>query len=502
MKMPFARVRVPARSRAMRVKAPPGTSAVVVGGGIAGLSAATVLAERGVVVTVVEREPYLGGRAGAWSERLGDGTRFEMERGFHAFFRQYYNLRELFRRFDPALSFLTPLPDYPLLGPNGARESFAGLARLPVLNVASLVRRSASLRVRDLPRVSVRSAVEMLAFDGERTYERWDGTSARDYLDSLRFPSHARQMLFDVFSHSFFNPEEQLSAAELLMSFHFYFMGNPEGLVFDVAADAFSTAIWSKLRAHLEALGVTFRLGERAERVVAGVRHRVELTSGEALEADACVLALDVEALRSLVAASASLGDRVWRDGVAALEVTRPFATWRLWLDRPCAPDRAAFAGTTGVGLLDNISLYERFEAESRAWSERHGGSVVELHAYAIPGGLDESSIKRDLLAGLHALYPETREARVRDERYLVRRDCPAFAPGSWRARPGVATPIPRLALAGDFVRTEVPCALMERAATTGFEAASHVLGSWGVREEPLWSVPPRGILAPLRAVS
>ncbi|WP_139821183.1 FAD-dependent oxidoreductase, partial [Mycobacterium xenopi] len=36
--------------------------AVVVGAGIAGLAAATGLAERGVTVDVIERQPYLGGR--------------------------------------------------------------------------------------------------------------------------------------------------------------------------------------------------------------------------------------------------------------------------------------------------------------------------------------------------------------------------------------------------------------------------------------------------------
>ena len=30
-----------------------------------------------------------------------------MNRGFHAFFRQYYNLRDLLRRIDPGLSMLT-----------------------------------------------------------------------------------------------------------------------------------------------------------------------------------------------------------------------------------------------------------------------------------------------------------------------------------------------------------------------------------------------------------
>ena len=37
-----------------------------------------------------------------------------MSRGFHAFFRQYYNLRTLLRRVDPALRCCAPVADYPL----------------------------------------------------------------------------------------------------------------------------------------------------------------------------------------------------------------------------------------------------------------------------------------------------------------------------------------------------------------------------------------------------
>ena len=48
---------------------------VVVGAGIAGLAAATGLAERGVAVDLIERQPYLGGRVGGWTERLSDGCR-------------------------------------------------------------------------------------------------------------------------------------------------------------------------------------------------------------------------------------------------------------------------------------------------------------------------------------------------------------------------------------------------------------------------------------------
>src|SRR3954453_18311062 len=87
---------------------------LVVGGGIAGIAAAAGLAERGVQVGLIEKNEQLGGRVRSWpvSTEAGDLT---MSRGFHAFFRQYYNLRALLRRVDPALSRLTAVPDYPMV---------------------------------------------------------------------------------------------------------------------------------------------------------------------------------------------------------------------------------------------------------------------------------------------------------------------------------------------------------------------------------------------------
>src|SRR5690606_2012717 len=68
--------------------------------------------------------------------------------------------------------------------------------------------------------------------------------------------------------------------------------------------------------------------------------------------------------------------------------------------------------------------------------------------------------------------------------------------------RPGVATPHPWLVLAGDLVRTDLPVALMERAATTGFQAANALLARWGVRGHPLWTGPRAGRSAILRAAA
>ena len=148
-----------------------------------------------------------------------------------------------------------------------------------------------------------------------------------------------------------------------------------------------------------------------------------------------------------------------------------------------------------GIGILVNISVYEQLEDESQAWASRTGGSVVELHAYAVHPELSERAVREDLLRGLHAFYPETAHATILEERYLVRRDCPGFRPGSGADRPGVATDDPNLVLAGDYLKTEFPCALMEKAAATGFLAANRLLAE-DAAHEPLFSVPPRGLLA------
>ncbi|MGB9226875.1 FAD-dependent oxidoreductase, partial [Mycobacterium sp.] len=240
---------------------------VVVGGGIAGLAAAAGLAERGVDVDVVERCDYLGGRVGGWPETLTDGSPAAMNRGFHAFFRQYYNLRALLRRADPGLSALTAVEDYPLIDAAGRRDTFRGLPRTPPLNALAFALRSPTFRWRDLMRLDAKAAAPLVAVSVPETNLRLDDRDAGAFLRDINFPDAARHLAFEVFARSFFERPEALSAGELATMFHIYFLGSSEGLIFDVANANFDVALWNPLCAYLQGRGVRFHTGVTVEGV-------------------------------------------------------------------------------------------------------------------------------------------------------------------------------------------------------------------------------------------
>src|SRR6185436_14285100 len=98
-------------------------SAIVVGGGLAGMVVARELALRGWRVTLLERTKRLGGKAGS---DLKNGRR--VEHGYHVFPKWYPNVRAILERLDVKLidfdryHFLRP-GEYPrrvtVLGPSG-----------------------------------------------------------------------------------------------------------------------------------------------------------------------------------------------------------------------------------------------------------------------------------------------------------------------------------------------------------------------------------------------
>jgi isorenieratene synthase len=480
---------------------PAGTEAVVVGGGIAGVSAAVVLAERGVSVTLLEAAPTLGGRLGAWPHTLPDGTEQVVEHGFHAFFRHYYTWRDVLRRLDPQLGFLRPVGGYPVLSRTWPPEDLTGLPAAPPLNLLALFARSPSLGLRDLLGSDSDLASQLLAYDRDATTGRFDDVPAAEFLASLGMSDRAQAMLFEAFARSFFAQPGALSAAELIAMFHYYFLGNPEGIGFDAPDTDYLTCIWAPFAAYLDKHGADVRTATPARSLAPteGHRWRVE-TDGGALTTRHLVLATEPGALRDVFAASPDAADAAPRLAAKAarVSVAPPFAVTRLWLDRDVAPERPTFSAVSREPTLDSVTVYSRLERPSAQWAERTGGSVVELHSYACTAPDVDAATAR-MRAELAALWPEFADARVVHRQQRMEATAPTFPPGGAGTRPAPAGEARGIRVAGDHVETPFLSGLMERASASGVLAANDVLAEVGAGPEPIRGVPQRGLLAGLR---
>jgi isorenieratene synthase len=165
-------------------------------------------------------------------------------------------------------------------------------------------------------------------------------------------------------------------------------------------------------------------------------------------------------------------------------------------MDQPSGSGLPGFVIVDKKELLDSITFVHRVEESSAVWAARSGGSVLELHCYAVPDGVRDSEIMDIMKGELFDYLPELRRAGIVGEHLQVNRNFTAFHTGMRAQRPCVETEDPRLVLAGDWTALPVPAMLMEAAVTSGLAAANAILRQEGVREEPVYSVPLRGLLA------
>ncbi len=468
---------------------------VVLGAGLAGLGAATLLAERGFAVTLLEKNRYLGGKVGAWNDVADDGESVPVEHGFHAFFRHYYNLDDWLSSLGVRQR-LRAIEDYVIFARDGRRHRFAGVDTTPVLNLVSLGLHGL-YRFRDVLQERTSSRLEaFLRYDPATTPGRWDGTSYARFADDADLPADLR-LVFSTFARAFFADEDRISMAALIRSFHFYYLSHDHGLAYDYVQGSYTTELLAPIQAALDRLGVATRLGVGVRAIEGGPgAWTVVPDEGEPLGPFAhVVLATNVAAAAAIAAASPALAAAAPRLP-AALAATRSgqrYAVLRLWVEGPVSVDEPVFVVTERARALDAIAFVDRTDADAQAWAEAHRGAVIEAHCYAVPDDLADDAVGPAIEAELREQIPTL--GRIVRRHLQLRNDFTAFHVGLYAERPEVTTAASGLWCAGDWVALPFPAMLMEAAHASGRLAANAIAAAHGVRGAPVWSVPPTGFL-------
>ncbi|MEL6185065.1 MAG: FAD-dependent oxidoreductase [Myxococcota bacterium] len=466
-------------------------TAAVVGAGLAGFAAAHTLAKRGFSVTLFEKNAHLGGKLGSWTVDGPDGERLPVSHGYHAFFRNYYNLRRFLAEVGADRHF-APISDYLCMRASGNHFSFGKMEQTPILNMLHLAD-TGLYNFKEIYLTPARNHMGIfMEYDVDITPAKYDGTSFVEFAEKAHIPEGLK-LAFNIFSRAFFADEDRLSMAELLKSFHFYYLSNDHGLVYDYPTKDYQASMLGPIVEALESHGVQLRPGTPIERI----ERRGDGLTIHGEHFDHAVIATDVVGTRRIVEASPGL---VLPDAEARLTQLRPgqsYAVLRVWIDKDPTEDTPVFVITDRVKVLDAVAIYHRVEDEARDWAQKHGGGVIELHCYALPDGVeDEAEIRSLLLEELPAFFPSLEGMEIRFEWMQVETNFTAFHVGMDAQRPRVEDGGDRLSFAGDWVKLPFPAMLMEAAASSGVVAANRALSAEGVQEEPVYSVPPRGLLA------
>jgi 15-cis-phytoene desaturase len=437
---------------------------VVVGGGLAGLSAAFALAEGGLVVVVLERAERLGGRASGSVDPISGCP---IDTGPHVFLPSYRTVLGLLRgigahnrvRFgvEPAIRLV--LADGHVVTPSRLLPASASL--LPALV------RDRALSAVDV--VSNGAAALLGRLAGEAGFLFADRFTGADLLGALGVTATSRRRLWDPLARAMLGCGLDACSGGSLLRFCALAMRHghmPMGVADCNLTELFGPGIAARVRAAGGSV--------RTRQEVTGIRPRStgswRIESNEAtIDARAVIVATPPDAANRLLAGA----------GIAIPDLEPvDYVSVMLWLDRRVSSSPTVFTRIGEPPLL-----------KRDVFVLSHLGSLIGAnHAFAASPPDDDAGLVRRTLADLEAVVPCARGAVV-VRHHLTHTRGASFRqlPGFERGRPAQRTPARGLYLAGDWTATDAPPS-MESAARSGALAAAALVrdragGGFGVSD-------------------
>jgi squalene-associated FAD-dependent desaturase len=443
---------------------------VVIGGGLAGITAAITLREAGLGVTLLEARPRLGGATTSFSR--GDLT---IDTGQHVFLRCCTSYAELLAQLGMTGSVtMQDRFDVTVLSP----LSPGGRARLRRSGLPAPLHLGASLA-----RYPFLSLPERLRVGRAALALRWidpaqpglDAHRLGDWLGARGQSEHARRRLWDLFIVSSLNIDGDEASVPLAATvLRTALLSGNSAADIGVPAVPLSELHGRAAAGLLGRLGAQVRLGAKATAVEpdrAG-GFSVQVVSGadgaaseqdETISADAVILAVPAGPAARLAGAAGVQGAARWDD-----LGTSPIVNVHVIYDRH----------VTELPFAAAVDSPVQWVFDKTRTSGLRAGQYLAVSLSAADGYVDASTaaLREQFLPALEQLFPEAAGAQVSD--FFVTRERRATfrqAPGCQALRPGAATSLPGLLLAGAWTDTGWPDT-MEGAVRSGRTAAQELI--------------------------
>lgn len=505
-------------------KTPP--KVLVIGGGLAGMAAAQELAEKGFSVTIKEGAPVLGGRLNSYPVQpfqvydekvlknqesfpnLDKEQKFNVIHGLHGWFiNSYHNFRE---KIIEKLGLYKNFRDWgevDYVFRKYAPERIYSKGPYP-LNLLGILARSPNFGPSTA--LGLTFALPDLAFFDYAKVSKYDNMTMREWAASKNVDKKFFDIILDPAAAVTLSRREDFSAAELLTMVQIYFLASPDAdfrliptkpfsrSVIDPWADYLRTQLNVDIQVNAYVQGLRLRKGK-----IVGVRDLYR----EITEYDEIVLALDIPGLRSVLqnsiaedAVSQSVLNRL-RSPAEKIKLAPPYKVMRVWFDKALPKNTSDILETPEHDPINLIAQFHLIEDESAEWAKKTGGSVMEFHLYALDSemaDLEDDQIWDRIRPVVLDIYPQMADFKVLGYNVNSYENFPSFAKGQQSFRPNVRYPFEKADIAnmywcGDWIQTDFPSFLMERAVSTGFEAANEILYKYGVKQTPLKAVSNKG---------
>jgi zeta-carotene desaturase len=443
----------------------------IFGGGVAGLSTAIHLIDRGYQVELYEKRNVLGGKVSAWKDKDND----TIESGLHIVFGGYEELQRLLKKIGAENNYLWK--EHALLyAESDGRQSAFKKAKLPS-PWAELI---GGLQADFITLWDKLSLIKGLfpALSGNEDYFRSQDHMTYSEWHRLRGCSeNSLQKLWRPIALAMNFIEPNVISARPMITIFKYFGTDYAATRFAFFKANPGDSMIEPMRKYIEARGgkvfTNARLTDFALNEDGTIKH-VVLGGGRQVEADVYVSAMPVHTMKKLVP-KAWMKHKYFQNLFQF--VGSPVANCQLWFDKKIMDvDNLMFAQNTTFATFADVSITCPNDYQAGEGSAT-GGSVMSLvlapahHIMDMPNDVIIENVMKDI----HDRFPKSRDAKLLKYTMVkIPESVYKAVPDVDKFRPDQKSPIANFFLAGDYTYQKY-LASMEGAALSGKQVAERI---------------------------